>query len=89
MIAILEGKNIATPESLHDALARALEFPDYYGRNLDALWDCLTGWVEGPVTIIWRDYEESRTALGEYADKVVALMREAAEEVEGLELRLE
>lgn len=27
---------------LHEALARALDFPDWYGRNLDALYDCLT-----------------------------------------------
>ena len=26
----------------HDYLAEALNFPDYYGKNLDALYDCLT-----------------------------------------------
>lgn len=26
----------------HSALAQGLSFPDYYGRNLDALHDCLT-----------------------------------------------
>ena len=31
-----------TPEKAHDALAKALEFPDYYGRNLDAMYDALT-----------------------------------------------
>lgn len=31
-----------SPAELHDTLARELEFPAWYGRNLDALYDCLT-----------------------------------------------
>jgi RNAse (barnase) inhibitor barstar len=27
--------------SLHEMLAAALDFPDYYGKNWDAFWDCL------------------------------------------------
>lgn len=26
----------------HDYLMEALDLPDYYGKNLDALYDCLT-----------------------------------------------
>ncbi len=26
----------------HDYLAEVFNFPDYYGKNLDALYDCLT-----------------------------------------------
>ena len=33
---------VQTPEQLHVLLAEALEFPEYYGANLDALYDCLT-----------------------------------------------
>ena len=29
-------------ESLHAALQHSLSFPNYYGANLDALYDCLT-----------------------------------------------
>ena len=29
-------------EALHDVLSEAFAFPDYYGRNLDALYDLLT-----------------------------------------------
>ena len=31
-----------TPEKAHADLAKALDFPAYYGKNLDALHDCLT-----------------------------------------------
>ena len=33
----IKGKNLT-----HDALAEAFAFPPHYGRNLDALFDCLT-----------------------------------------------
>ena len=29
-------------EAIHEQLAQTLHFPDFYGRNLDALYDCLT-----------------------------------------------
>ena len=29
-------------ETAHDYLAEIFDFPDYYGRNLDALYDCLS-----------------------------------------------
>ena len=35
----LDGKMIN--ENGHDYLMEALELPDYYGKNLDALYDCL------------------------------------------------
>lgn len=36
----LDGKLIK--EGGHDYLMEALDLPDYYGKNLDALYDCLT-----------------------------------------------
>ena len=36
---------------IHEVLKRDLDFPDYYGGDLDALWDCLTDML-GDVSII-------------------------------------
>ena len=36
----LDGKLIK--KDGHDYLKKVLNFPDYYGKNLDALYDCLT-----------------------------------------------
>jgi Barstar (barnase inhibitor) len=38
----LDGAAITTWDDVHDALARGFGFPGFYGRNLDALIDCLT-----------------------------------------------
>ena len=46
MTALIDGAAIETRDQLHDTLARQLSFPAYYGRNLDALFDCLTDLTE-------------------------------------------
>lgn len=40
--AIIDGTVIRSMEDLHCLLAEQLSFPDWYGKNLDALHDCLT-----------------------------------------------
>jgi RNAse (barnase) inhibitor barstar len=37
----IDGSACVDEESLHTTLASALEFPDWYGRNWDALWDLM------------------------------------------------
>ena len=89
MNAIIEGKGIATPDQFHDAISRALAFPDYYGRNLDALWDCLTGWIDTPTTVIWKDFAVSKAKLGEFGERVAKLLHDVAAEVDSFEIRFE
>lgn len=33
---------------VHQILKKELDFPDYYGENEDALWDCLTDMITDP-----------------------------------------
>ena len=39
---VLDGGSVGNRETLHRVLAAGLQFPDWYGGNLDALHDCLT-----------------------------------------------
>lgn len=65
---------LTTVEQMHDVLARDLNLPAHYGRNLDALWDCLTTDVKGPVEIALRNAGKATPALRAYP----ALLREAS-----------
>ena len=38
---VLREADFATPAEAHEYLAGRLGFPDYYGRNMSALADCL------------------------------------------------
>lgn len=80
---ILEGKNIHTIDGFHAAIKDLLQFPDYYGNNLDALWDCLTTGSHLPVVLVWKDFAISQQRLGEYADTAMNVFEEAASEVDG------
>jgi RNAse (barnase) inhibitor barstar len=49
-IAELDGSCITGKGELLDAIARSLSFPDYFGRNWDALEECLRDleWLPAP-----------------------------------------
>ena len=81
MQVIIEGSQIKNIDQFHKYVKKAFELPDYYGENLDAFWDCITGHVELPVSIIWNDYSLSEENLGEYAEKIQLLLQEAEEEL--------
>ncbi len=82
----LRGKSISSSQEFYDQISQALGFPDYFGRNLDALWDVLTGDVEGPVKIVWKDAAASKAALGKDFEKIKTLLKEVAKEREDFEV---
>ncbi|MCG7378591.1 barstar family protein [Paenibacillus sp. ACRSA] len=84
----IDGEQLLARDELHAILQEKLELGEHYGRNLDALWDCLTGEVSMPITIQWVHFEKSKQVLGGYADQVIDLMREVEEEIEGFTLEL-
>jgi ribonuclease inhibitor len=76
----LPGRYVRSLEDFYDQMTRQLHFPDYFGRNLDALWDILTTDLEGPVEIVWEDSTASQNLMGGDFEKVAALLREVEKE---------
>ena len=48
---VLDGNILADAAKVHNYLMEMLEFPEYYGKNLDALHDCLTDLENVEITI--------------------------------------
>ena len=79
MHAVLHLEEINGRKELHDLLSRELQLPEWYGRNLDALWDCLTDLCEETEVEIW-GVETFEEEMGDYVRRLVQLMKDAAEE---------
>ena len=77
MELILNGQKITTREELHKQMEQTLDFPEWYGGNLDALYDCLTELMqEMDIRVLHRDALEQN--LGDYAAKVLTVLQDAA-----------
>ncbi len=77
---------IATKEAFHALVAKELPMPDYYGRNLDALYDVLTeegsGW-----NIIFYNTGKAAPELEQYLVKTRKMAVRAASETPELKIR--
>lgn len=69
---IIDCTKIDSREMLHEVFAKALHFPAWYGKNLDALHDCLTAMTG---TIRLENWDTAENKLGKYglaAKKTIA-----------------
>ena len=76
---VLDGAEMLTKETAHAYLAARLALPEWYGKNLDALYDCLTERGEATLLVLYRQEVMAET-LGSYAFALTDTLREAATE---------
>ena len=76
LILNLDGAVLKTKEELHSKIQWQLNLPDYYGRNLDALWDVLSTWSKS-LCIEVTHIAALQNHLGDYADHLLQLLNDA------------
>ena len=74
----IDGRLMFNRATVHEHLKRALSLPDYYGSNLDALYDVLTERVQ-PTDFVVSHVEMLDHQLGRYAKALLGTLRDAAE----------
>ncbi len=75
----IDGCQVTSRSQAHAYLKTQLQLPDYYGRNLDALYDCLLDIGEQTQLTILH-WDVCTTVLGEYAQRLLNVMVQATEE---------
>ena len=83
----IDLKDVQTRESFHNALERQLPLPDYYGRNLDALYDVLTETDEARTLVIYNcmSFEEAEPL---YVSRLKRMLERAVKACPDLNIRL-
>ena len=85
--AVIDGASVTSMEDIHKTLAQQLDFPDWYGGNLDALHDCLTDLHEETEVSILHSGTLLET-LGPAYVRLTRVLSDAAEENPYLKLHL-
>ena len=77
MEIVLDAKRFKGRTRAHAYLKEALQFPGYYGKNLDALYDCLGDIAEETVIVV-PEVIQKKEYLGEYGKRMLEVFRDAA-----------
>ena len=85
---IIDGNYMTTKVKTHAYLKRKLDLNDYYGKNLDALWDLLSVYSE-PISIKFINEDRAIDLLGDYARALLELFKDAEDENENIKFRIE
>jgi len=79
----IDCRRLTDKAAAHAYLKTVFAFPDYYGGNLDALYDCL--W-ELPPCRIWMTHPWALAQLGDYGPKLLQTFIDAAADRTDLQL---
>ena len=85
--AIIEGAAVGSMDRLHRLLAEQLDFPAWYGGNLDALYDCLTDLTEETSIILLHSQALAET-LGTSYGRFCRVLTDAAAENPDLHIQI-
>ncbi|MBE6666663.1 MAG: barnase inhibitor [Ruminococcaceae bacterium] len=74
-IYTIDFTNIKYFWEIHEIIRKSLDFPDYYGCNWDAFWDCLTDMYGEPLHIIIIGLDIIEQKFDDAANKIISIFR--------------
>ncbi len=80
----LDTTTVQDAAQLYDQIATAWDLPEWFGRNLDALWDVLGDLAVAPVLIVWTGCDDLTQVDPELAQTILELFRDASTQASAL-----
>lgn len=80
--------HMETKEKAYEYIAKTLGFPEYFGHNLDALYDALQD-MKGPLVIEVPKELLKKDALGGLGEQMVTVFKEAAHDHGSMEIHIQ
>lgn len=87
MLVVLDGRKMTDKITLHNYLKEQCKFPEYYGNNLDALYDVLTD-REEPLEIRLEHAQELKEVLCGYGEAFIETLEDAAASCPGVSVQI-
>lgn len=60
-----DRKDFKWAEEFYKIIKDELNFPEWFGENADALWDMLTGFIETPCEITFKNFNKNENKYNE------------------------
>lgn len=79
-IITLDFSGVKSLLGLHEYLKDVFELPVYYGKNMDALWDCLHCYYDNTTTIILKNIEALPRDMNASVETMLELFRDLEKE---------
>ena len=76
---IIDFSSVKDTFEMHSVIAEALDFPDYYGHNLDALWDCLRDISCESFHLEIRGFDNIKALFPDKAEAIIEMLKELRE----------
>lgn len=84
----LDFDGIKTHWTLHEYFKEVFHLPDYYGHNMDGLWDCLDCSFECPTTIVLKNIEKIPSEMSETVEIMLELFDDLQRENENVTIQI-
>lgn len=76
---ILDFSECKYASEIHKVIKKAFSFPDYYGANLSALWDCLDYYCNYDLTVDVRGFNLLPEEFNDYKIKILEIFNGVSE----------